>query len=447
MSGRIYLRRVTVRTHHYTAACPWFCRPMMRRILAITTLILISIIFAAASAEFIARLFEPEHTKQGDFYNIPHETVGWIPKPNSEAVVETSEFVAHYAVNENAMNDDPIDRYKHSRRRIIAIGDSHTFALGVDTSQAWPNVLENLLFAEDSAVGTVFNLAVIGYNLGQYYDWLKLNEDRLSPDTIIIGFSMATDLYDLIPPRKGGFVYGRDTDRYYYDLADDGTLYHTRSNVAGTRKQTADIRSYLNHLALYRLAKRSKLAYWLSVRVSPQGRSLWPGLDTALKKTLVGDDAYRWELAERILAALVHDVGQRVDHIILVVIPYLAQVYDEVWETSFGGFPDRYDRWIGNDRLREICKRLGIEFVDTTPEFIRRTRGNGEWLHYRYDGHPNALGHEVIASAIARHLASTASPLTMPEKSLSAPNEREGQSSNGRLASIAKLGPRTSGSR
>ncbi|MDH3639603.1 MAG: hypothetical protein OES09_14245 [Gammaproteobacteria bacterium] len=376
---------------------------MTRRILSVTALILISIIFATVLAEFIARMLESDDTKRGNFYNIPHEALGWVPKPNSQAVMETSEYIAHYTINEDAMNDTPTYQYKNSKRRLVAIGDSHTFALGVDMSQAWPNVLENLLFGEDSEAGTVFNLGVIGYNLGQYYDWLKLNEERLSPNTLIIGFSMATDLYDLIPPRKGGFVYGRDKDRYYYDLADDGTLYHARSNIAGTREPATDVRSYLNHLALYRLIKRSKLAYWLSVRISPRGRSLWPGLDTALKKELVGDDAYRWQLAERVLTALAGDVGQRVDHIILVVIPYLAQVYDEVWEASFGGFPGKYDRWIGNDRLREICKRLGIEFVDTTPDFISQTQATGEWLHYRYDGHPNPLGHKIIAAAIARH--------------------------------------------
>ncbi len=381
---------------------------MKRKILA-AALLALSLILALASAEFIARLLETDTTKQGDFDNIPHEVVGWIPKPNSKAVMRTGEYVAHYTINEDGMNDVSV-RKNASLHRIAAIGDSHTFALGVDMAQAWPNVLETLLFKGDSQQGTVFNLGVIGYSLGQSYDWLKLNEDRLAPDTVIIGFSMATDLYDLTPPHKGGFVYWADKDRYYYDLANDGSLFRTRSNVAVTSGGTVDIRVFLNRSAMYRLVKRSNLAYWLSVRLSPGGRSLWPGLDTALKKELTGEDAYRWQLVEQLLATLASDVGQRVDRIILVVIPYLAQVYDEVWEASFGSLPDKYDRWIGNERLRRLCERLGIEFVDTTPEFVQRVRATGEWLHYRYDGHPNAIGHKLIASVIARHWQTPHSP-------------------------------------
>ncbi len=397
-------------THSWTTT-RGFSLPI-RRVFSGALAILAGTVVALVVAEFLARFLEPDHTKEGDFYNVPHETVGWIPKPDSQAVETTDEFTARYRINALGMNDLPVAGQRNSRLRIVALGDSHTFAMGVNMDETWPNVLENLLFGGESDAGTVFNLGVIGYNLGQYYDWLLINEKRLSPDVVIIGFSMATDLYDLIPPRKGGFVYGKGADRYYYDLSEDGELLRLRSNVSQgtTSPQVRDVRTHLNRLALYRLLKRSKLAYWLSVRLSPGGQSLWPGLDTALKRELSGDDAYRWRLAERILTALVEDAGSRARRVVLVVIPYLAQVYDEVWESSFGSFPDKYDRWIGNRRLRELAERLGIGFVDTTPDFVQRVRESGEWLHYRRDGHPNPRGHAVIAAAVARYWRTLEAP-------------------------------------
>jgi len=87
--------------------------------------------------------------------------------------------------------------------------------------------------------------------------------------------------------------------------------------------------------------------------------SLWPGLDTALKKEPTEDDKYRWLLAERILSKL---VGEAQEMKTKVVIVNLAQVYDATWAASFRARPDVYDRWIAGQRLAELCQRIGAWF-------------------------------------------------------------------------------------
>ena len=93
---------------------------------------------------------------------------------------------------------------------------------------------------------------------------------------------------------------------------------------------------------------------WIAVHYKPAGRSLWPGLDTALKKELSEDDKYRWLLAERVLGKLVEEAGRDGVQVGIVIIPYLAQVYDEVWSTSFGTAPYEYDRWIASKGCRFV---------------------------------------------------------------------------------------------
>jgi hypothetical protein len=222
---------------------------------------------------------------------------------------------------------------------------------------------------------------------------------------------MATDLYDLIPPERGGFVYGGDASRVYFDLTQDGKLVekaHTASVGAAPKSPNRDmslqIREVLGKFALFRRLKRSNLAMWIAVH-RPGGVSLWPGLDTALKKELTDDDRYRWRLAERIFGKLVNEANEVGAKVVVVNIPYLAQVYDITWNASFGARPELYDRWIAGKRLAKLCERIGAAYIDTTDVFVRTTRELGKWLHWPHDAHPTPEGQDLIAQVVASGLA------------------------------------------
>jgi hypothetical protein len=165
------------------------------------------------------------------------------------------------------------------------------------------------------------------------------------------------------------------------------------------------LRGWLGELALYRLFKRSELAMWLAVRLSPGGESLWPGLDTALKNRPEADDAQRLTLAEAIIAELAAEAHAAGAAVVLLHIPYLAQVYDDAWDASFGGVPDRYDRDLASKRLAAIADRNGLLFVDAFPAMRDHARRTGRWLHHRLDGHPTKEGQEIIAEEVARVVA------------------------------------------
>ena len=160
------------------------------------------------------------------------------------------------------------------------------------------------------------------------------------------------------------------------------------------------IREFLGRFSLYRRFRRSNLAMWIAVH-RPGGISLWPGLDTGLKKELTEDDKYRWLLAERILAKLVSEAQEMGTKVVIVNIPYLAQVYDATWAASFGTRPDVYDRWIAGRRLAELCQRIGAIYIDTTDAFVSAARERHKWLHWPQDAHPTPEGQDLIAEVVA----------------------------------------------
>jgi lysophospholipase L1-like esterase len=377
-------------------------------------------------AEFAARLLTAPETVHAIEW-VTHAELGWLPPPGLFRHV-TREFDATYDVNEHYMNDRPVADPRTTGVRMLALGDSHTFALGVSQREAWPNVLEDLLFGGDEAAGAVYNLGVIGYGLGQYLYQLRRLGEELAPEVVLIGFSMATDLYDIIPPRLGGFVYAQRRGRGYFDLDSEGHLVEHRELegetlvdvAAGTVDVGARIRETLGGLALYQRLKRSKLALWLAIRFSDGNVSLWPGMETALKKERNESDLYRWTLAEALISRIADEARSRGSKVVLVNIPYLAQVYDDVWNASFGLASDRYDRWIGAERLRAICDRAAIGYIDTTPAFVSATRATGHWLHFREDGHPTSDGQRLIARVVAAELAAN----QLVETARSAPRVR-----------------------
>jgi hypothetical protein len=169
------------------------------------------------------------------------------------------------------------------------------------------------------------------------------------------------------------------------------------------------------HSALYRSLKRSNLAMWIAVHYKPGGKSLWPGLDTALRINLSEDDRYRWMLMEKVMGQLVQEADASGAKVIVVNIPYLAQVYDDVWAWSFGTKPNEFDRWIAGKRLSEVCDRIGAGYIDTTEAFVETVRERKHWLHWQQDAHPTPEGQDLIAQLIADNFNKTKIVQSMTE--------------------------------
>jgi hypothetical protein len=221
-----------------------------------------------------------------------------------------------------------------------------------------------------------------------------------------------TGLAIAIPPSHGGFVFLADRGRAYFDLDASGALVERRELVgasgltpaAGATTRSLRVRSWLDRSALYRRLKSTAVALRVASVVRPGGASLWPGPDTAMRRELDAEDAYRWALAGALLRRMAEEAGAAGARLAVVNIPYLPQVYDEVWEDSFGRRPQEYDRTIAGERLAALCRAAGIAYVDTTPRFIDEVRRSGRWLHHRQDKHPAPEGHRLIAAVTQRAL-------------------------------------------
>lgn len=268
--------------------------------------------------------------------------------------------------------------------RIVVLGDSFTFGMGVDVEDGYVAQLEGLLRQRRDDVRTV-NLGVIAYG---FWHYLRLLDDRVpafDPALVVIGMFM-DDILSAEPPRKvqpyRPFV---DTQ---VDVYSNWRLVNVYRNVV----------SWLE--ARYRSQRGAE--YLKSI----EKRREWLGPDPPVH------DYYRVEtgtLDEPIYAAF----GRAVDRlarwsktrgipVLVVLIPDSTQL----------GAPERQ---VVNRQVARELARAKIPFLDLTPVFEAEPDPRTLYL-FPIDAHTNAAGHALIASAIAAH------PLI--RKVLTAPPER-----------------------
>jgi len=188
-----------------------------------------------------------------------------------------------------------------------------------------------------------------------------------------------------MPPGQNGFVFANDTGRVYFDLDSRGKLVEIDDLAGETLNLSGDelpltarmTRWISGHSILFQRFKRSRLAMWLAVHYGTfSGCNLWPGGETVLRRELQDLDAYRWALFEKVLHQLGEEARESGREVMRVNIPYRPQVYDEVWQASFGSLGAEYDREIGSGRLPWSASAR-VSGSSTRPRSSLASRGAG----------------------------------------------------------------------
>jgi len=114
-------------------------------------------------------------------------------KPNTDCVFDGSQIrinPTHIKINSDGLRDDEYNINKSNNTfRIIILGDSFTFGLGVELKDTYAKVLEKKLNKLSKKTKyEVINFGTIGYNAKQEVELFKLKGIKYNPDLIIIGF-------------------------------------------------------------------------------------------------------------------------------------------------------------------------------------------------------------------------------------------------------------------
>jgi hypothetical protein len=140
---------------------------------------------ALVAAEGAGRLLAPDYLASVRGPHVFSETYGWASRSRTSLTLEGKRVT----LNERGYRGRSLALPRTPRTRVVVLGDSIAFGLGVADDETFPSRLD----ARHSWI-EVANLAVQGYGPDQELLVLERDGLRLQPDVVVLAFCMANDL-------------------------------------------------------------------------------------------------------------------------------------------------------------------------------------------------------------------------------------------------------------
>lgn len=201
-------------------------------------------------------------------------------EPKSNSIQNSSELLSHEAVvtiNNDALNerfDYKINKPKNTFR-IITLGDSFTYGVGVNTFENWPEQLEDMLnyYCNNNLKFEVINLGVGGYDVEYCMERYRLRGEKYNPDLIIWMFIDLLRMDEYLLPIYEEISNGLKRNNQELKLIREG-----RYNVAFTEARQ-NVIDKLGEEAIYNFQKiqMRKISQYFTGRLVLVGapRQLW----------------------------------------------------------------------------------------------------------------------------------------------------------------------------
>lgn len=352
---------------------------------------------------------------------------GLLFPPGSSFPYQTPEFSHQAQINSLGFRDREWElEKKKSTTRIVAIGDSFTFGMGVELNQTWTKILEQKLRAQGFDV-EIANLGSPGADPASYDELTQKAIPLLKPDILLIAILQGDDLAQATKQiqseqnakKKSRFnrftLLFKQTIQYLYpnfyrlvhDYLSNGSTFKSKERLLeNIWKDQAE-----RLTAGYKGEKKARLN---SMGATPRDMFLRGHLNPGFVSIAISDPEY-FATPLQTENPLVENALERMrDHLlnmkktaadaemIVLSIPLGVYVSENVRqaanEIGFTTLPEMLHTTRPDESLKKICAETGIPFLSVTESFRRQCKE--EFLYYKYDGHFNARGHEFFVSQL-----------------------------------------------
>lgn len=340
-------------------------------------LMAVSIGIALFFAELVLRIWDAPITKhQLVQIHRASPTSGWELIPGARGVGNTG---AVYEINSKGCRDHEYPpRQSYEGKRIVVLGDSFTFGMGVNLKDTFPKQLEQMLRRRGHQA-EIINCGVIGHDMWHHLRTLDTRAWGYEPDLIILSIYY-NDFQASLPPaeaRQPGFQGKNPFEK------PGGTSWRHRSALYNVVRNTEDLLKYrfrasfgANHIK--GLAERKKF-----VGPDNPNNNHYRIMAGKTDPKLYSD--FKKSLAK--FAVAVHSRG--VD-LLVILIPDAVQLNDPHMQ-------------VVNKVVTEASDAAEVPFLDLT--MLLQQNNNPESLYlFPDDAHNSPLGLASIAQGVADKL-------------------------------------------
>jgi len=334
-------------------------------------LLLGTILLCLLVLEVFVRIWDPLIAKPG-MYQIhrPSPVFGWELVPGASGFGRAGTYIN---INRDGFRDSEHSPYKNvSVFRIMVIGDSFTFGMGVSLEDTYAKRLEQLI-NDAGKTAEVINCGVIGYGMWQYLETLKRKVIPYKPDLVILGLFI-DDIPPSIPP------------------------YKHLNNWSGTNPYAQDASGVMSRSYLWNFLKNWNRIFETKYRYR-RGYKYLKGIEERKEATGPAHPETTWykimygKLAKETyrdfsstLKEFVRTCEATNIKVLIALIPDAAQLHEP-------------ERQAVNGFVAQTCREIGVPFVDVTKRLEKEEDPRTLYL-FPIDAHTSPKGHRLIAESI-----------------------------------------------
>lgn len=367
---------------------------LKRRFLLPALALLASLAAALALGELAVRLALPQPRlviSPGGLYSADPPGRCRLTPGYEGRIFNRAEYSVPIRVNRHGLRGPQIGAPSAGTLRVLAIGDSFVFGVGVEDDETFvASLAARLTRPERPAEG--LNAGVPTFGVPDAESWLARHGLDLEPDVVVLGVFLGNDLIDASPDRPAIHL----VDGLMVPAASPRGLkawLHRRSHLY------VALKGLLERPALESLRARLGLGEPWTVRTLREEFTVYHrDAPRALAPAIAATDG----ALER-LAASARASGFT---LLALLIPSEVQLDRARWNDALAALklaPEAHDPAMPGRILRRLLTKHGIPAVDPAPRLAARM-ASGEELYFALDRHWTAAGHAVAAAELALYL-------------------------------------------
>ena len=154
--------------------------------MTLSVMCVVSFLGAIVCAEYVARLMFPELTPAREErikFWVYDDLLGWAHMPNQRAQFNHRDFSVEVSINSHGFRDGEYSIERTAKKRMLVLGDSFGWGFGVEQQERFSEIVEK---AHND--WEVINASVSGYGTDQEYLSLKRQGLKFKPDAVMLLF-------------------------------------------------------------------------------------------------------------------------------------------------------------------------------------------------------------------------------------------------------------------
>ncbi len=414
-------------------------RRLAARLLLAGISLLVSIVIAEVALNFCLDL-PASRVEIGDAYI-----------PNLNARLRNCEYDTEIVTNRAGLRhsrDVPVDH--EGTFRIVVVGDSMTFGVGVNNDETYCHVAETLLREKYHYQNVeIVNISRPAAGPCLYLEFVRTFAKRLKPDMLIVGFYVGNDMQVANPfiPQEEKIlqqILDKDSSSQSVLAAGYQRLVLPRLMARFMRKaqrevatggyqkipgENCPVTGFPNALGTFlistKLTPQQQKRYddlkskgWvdkalrneicpffvIGATCSPHARMdhMW------LRKETQAQQLEEWQLCRRVLTETVKESRDVANKTLLLVIPDPYQLdsrcLEVIQDMGMETHPDMLKNRVRNDRVLEFSRESNVDVLDLYDPIRERVQ-EGDDLFFPIDTHLTRDGHALAGNILAKYLS------------------------------------------